>query len=119
MKRVELGRLGELVACDYLLKKGWELIRRNYRCSVGEMDIIMRDAHWIVFVEVRTRSSDRWGKGEETIDYRKQKRLLRIAGQFLAGYHGIPGEPRFDLVSIQITGDSQFELNHTPAIIIP
>ncbi|MDD2420997.1 MAG: YraN family protein [Heliobacteriaceae bacterium] len=119
MKRILLGRWGEQVARDYLLSKGWRLIEQNYRCPLGELDLIMWDGRWLVFVEVRTRTSDRWGRGEETIDFRKQKRLLRVASHFLAGYRGRPGDLRFDLVSILKQGEGSYELTHLPGIITP
>lgn len=77
------GNLAEQKACDFLLAKGLKLLTRNYRCYHGEIDLIMQDGNDIVFVEVRSRTCSDYGYATETVDYRKQKKLLTTATHFL------------------------------------
>ncbi|MZP29123.1 YraN family protein [Heliobacterium undosum] len=119
MNRVLLGRWGEERALQHLLGLGWFLICQNYRTPRGEIDLILRESNWIVFVEVRTRSSERFGRGEETIDYRKRRRLMATAGHFLGAYQGPPGDPRFDLISILRLDSGEDQLLHIRGMFTP
>ncbi|MBM7867084.1 YraN family protein [Heliobacterium gestii] len=119
MDRIRLGRWGEDWALQHLLKLGWSLICRNYRTPRGEIDLILRESNWIVFVEVRTRSSERFGRGEETIDYRKRRRLMATAGHFLGAYEGPPANPRFDLISILRDDKGGYSLHHIRGMFTP
>jgi putative endonuclease len=80
---MQLGRWGEQMAAEKLLASGYAIVAQNYRCSAGEMDIVARDGQDWVFVEVKTRRGDRFGRPEEAIRGRKAKRLLRVAEHFL------------------------------------
>ncbi|KAB2954409.1 YraN family protein [Heliorestis acidaminivorans] len=122
--KVLLGRWGEEQACLFLLEKGWILKKKNYRCSFGEIDLIFNDEKSIVFVEVRTRSSDRWGRAEETIDYKKKRRLLLVASNYLQQEQSVFQQIRFDLISINLNNncpeDSKgFHIDHRKAIFTP
>lgn len=100
----ELGASAEESACRYLLDQGHQLLARNYRCRYGEIDLIMGDGSTIVFVEVRMRSRTDYGSGAESVDARKQGRLLRSAEHYLKR-HGTPlASCRFDVVSIHRAG---------------
>ncbi|WP_258360432.1 YraN family protein, partial [Moorella sulfitireducens (nom. illeg.)] len=75
---------------------------RNYRCPLGEIDIIAADGEAIVFVEVRTRSTDAFGTPQESVDLRKQMRLRRLAAYYLSG-RGLTNRPcRFDVVAVRL-----------------
>lgn len=82
-ERLQLGRWGEQMAAEKLLASGYVIVAQNYRCSAGEMDIVARDGQDWVFVEVKTRRGDRFGRPEEAIRGGKAKRLLRVAEHFL------------------------------------
>jgi len=95
------GRDFELMACDYLQLQGLKLIDRNYRSRQGEIDLIMLDGDYLVFVEVRYRSNPRFGSGAESIDRRKQSRLLATAARYLQEQrHNATQAARFDVISI-------------------
>jgi putative endonuclease len=98
--RQVLGRLGEEVAERFLRKKGYKLVARNYRCAAGEVDLIVLDRRVIVFVEVKTRSGDRFGTPFEAVEVRKQRKMMRAAQFFLTekGLH--QRDARFDVVGI-------------------
>lgn len=79
----KVGGEKERLACDYLLGEGLRLLERNYRCRRGEIDLVMRDAGTLVFVEVRFRASTRFGTPAETVDIHKQRRLAATAAHYL------------------------------------
>lgn len=73
------GNLAEQKACEFLLTKGLQIITRNFKCSLGEIDLIMQDGEDIVFVEVRARSSLNYGNAIESINKTKQKKVIKSA----------------------------------------
>lgn len=80
-----LGRWGEERAAEYLAQKGYEIVQRNYSTRYGEIDIIARDKDILVFVEVKTKTDDYFGKPEEMVDRRKLGRIRRMATTYLEG----------------------------------
>lgn len=95
----ELGRRAERAAETYLTRRGLHTLERNYRIRAGEIDLIMTDHVELVFVEVRFRSRTDFGDGGDTVDYRKQQRLIRAARHYLH-YRGDSRPCRFDVVSV-------------------
>lgn len=97
--RNPLGERGENVAAQYLRNKGYKIIIRNFRCELGEIDIIARDGKSLVFVEVKTRAYDD-PTPEEQVNLAKQQAITRVAKMYLSRY-GIPQPPaRFDVVAV-------------------
>lgn len=93
------GAWGEAVAAAYLRKKGYRIVQQNFSTRFGEIDLIVQDARYIVFVEVKTRKSDRFGAAREAVDLHKQRRLIATAEQWLQrNPTGL--QPRFDVVEI-------------------
>lgn len=99
-----LGKEGERLAERYLQKKGYKLLQRNYRCSGGELDLIVLDRRVIVFVEVKTRTGSAFGTPFEAVEYRKQQRMIRAAQFFLAQKGLQQRDARFDVVGISWPG---------------
>ena len=99
MSHIVQGKTAENLACAYLEQRGLVLLERNFRCRLGELDLVMRDREQWVFVEVRSRRQNRYGSATETIDSRKQQRLLRTAAYYLQKYH-LDVSCRFDVVAI-------------------
>lgn len=96
------GRTAETLACNYLKKNGLILIEKNYRHSRGEIDLIMRDHNFIVFVEVRLRSNTDYGAGLETISKYKRQKIIQTALHFLTKKNLVDKIfCRFDVISIQ------------------
>ena len=91
------GRLTENVAAEYLRKQGLKVCDTNFRCKMGELDIVARDGKTLVFVEVRYRKSKAYGTPAETVDFKKQQRLIR-ASQFYLQRHDLDMPCRFDIV---------------------
>ena len=99
-ERVSLGDLGEKLAADFLKKNGYKILCRNYKTKLGEIDIIAKDRETICFVEVKTRSSDRFGLGSEAVYVVKQKQIAKAALVFLKEKKFLDKKARFDVVSL-------------------
>ncbi len=99
-----LGKEGERIAESYLRKKGYRVVERNYRCPVGELDLILLDRRVVVFVEVKTRSDDRFGTPLESVGPRKQQKMIKTALFFLTRHRLHHRDARFDVVGISYQG---------------
>ena len=106
----ELGKHGEDLAADYLVAKGHTILVRNYRHEKSEVDIITLIGSTVVFVEVKTRTSNAFGYPEESVSLRKQKKLKQAMEHYTT-QNKITGEPRFDIVSI-ITAGGKVDIHH-------
>ena len=82
-RRHETGSVGEEVACDYVKKLGYEIIEKNYRNKMGEIDIIAKDKNEIVFIEVKTRCQKKYGSPSEAVDRRKKRHIYHVAEFYL------------------------------------
>jgi len=95
------GNAGEDLACQYLTQQGLRLLTRNYRCYRGEIDLIMLHGDNLVFIEVRYRHRSDYGSAAETIDSRKQQKIIRCALCYLQNNPALAQYPgRFDAVCI-------------------
>nr|WP_055055594.1 MULTISPECIES: YraN family protein [Blautia] len=96
----KIGSCHEEEAAAFLKKQGLFIVTKNFRCKSGEIDLIVRDGKYLVFVEVKYRSNKESGYASAAVDYRKQKRISQAAQFFLLRYGY--GEPpcRFDVVAI-------------------
>jgi putative endonuclease len=111
--RAELGRSGEDVAADMLVRAGLEIVERNFRCSSGEIDIVARRGRLIVFCEVKTRRSARWGDPSEAVNGPKRHRLRRLAAEWMELRRPRTAEVRFDVVSV-IVRKGKLVAHHIP-----
>lgn len=101
--RKNLGDSGERVAALFLRQCGYEILERNYRTRVGELDLVARDRDGIVFVEVRTRRGNAYGAPEETLTSKKRGKLVAMALHFLAANQEYADCAwRIDLVAIEL-----------------
>lgn len=106
--RSEQGTVGEELACRYLVAQGLSVLMRNYRCRMGELDLIMRDGATLVFVEVRSRLDARFAHPAETVTRTKQQRLIRAAAHYLQK-NRLDVPCRFDVVAITYGGEPVVE----------
>jgi putative endonuclease len=83
-RRQRLGARGEQLAADWYVARGYTVVARNWRCREGELDLVVARGGELVFCEVKTRSSDRFGVPAEAVTFAKQRRLRTLAAQFLA-----------------------------------
>ena len=102
MKRRDVGILGEKIARDFLEKKGYHIIETNYRCPEGEIDIIGRHDDSLVFVEVRTKTSLKFGSPEESITPAKKERMKATAAYYQQTHTNLPSLWRIDVVAIEL-----------------
>jgi putative endonuclease len=95
------GQLAEQQACEFLLSKGLRLLTRNYRCTLGEIDLVMQDRDNIVFVEVRVRRNRFYADAIESIDLAKQRKIIRAATHYLLHTKRLDKvNCRFDVIGI-------------------
>jgi putative endonuclease len=100
-----IGQRAEDIACDFLRAQGLEILERNFRRRLGELDIVARDGDVLVIVEVRSRASARFGGAAASVDGRKQQRLVRAAAQLLQQRRDFSHfRARFDVISVTETG---------------
>ena len=113
---MELGARGEDLAAEYLIAAGMRIEVRNWRNRFGEIDLIVDDAGVTAFVEVKTRTSNRFGPPAEAVTFAKQARIRRLAGYWLAERTGPWVEVRFDVVSVLIEPGTDPVVTHFPAV---
>jgi putative endonuclease len=94
-------RRGEALAALFLRLKGYRIEARNWRCPLGELDIVAWDRETLVFVEVKARTGTTAGVPEDAVDTRKQARIVRLAQAFLAGRRGEMPPCRFDVIAVE------------------
>lgn len=114
---IDEGNRGEEMACEYLQSKGYKIIDRNFRLKGGEIDIVAVDPSTssgpngtLVFVEVKTRTSYKYGTGFEAITSWKLKALIRSANFYKISHKNLPDQMRIDAVSILLDSDGTCEL---------
>jgi putative endonuclease len=106
-----LGTRGEDAAAAYLVRRGWTILERNWRCPEGELDIIAHDGRSPIVCEVKTRSSTDYGDPLEAITRQKARRLRRLAARWAAA-HGVPAASvRVDVLGL-VTDRSGFIIEH-------
>lgn len=100
-KNIEIGKKGEDMAAEYLAGHGYEILERNYRAGRVEIDIIARHGKIMVFVEVKTRTSEGFGYPEESVDETKQDCIQTCAEEYMV-QTGWEGEIRFDIIAVNL-----------------
>ena len=116
-KHNELGRKGEEAAVNCLKRKGHRVLERNWSFSGYEIDIISEYEEFIVFVEVKTRSSVEWGNPENAVTEQRMRRMIRAASHYLKINH-IDKPARFDIVTV-IGKEQNFEQEHIEDAFLP
>ncbi len=119
LERQKIGKIGEEAACRFLQQKGYEIIEKNYRCPLGEIDIVARDQLMTVMVEVRSRTSFSYGSPEESITVDKARRLRRLALSYLQTKNLSATPCRIDLVAVMVDRETHQikNINHIKGIL--
>ncbi len=113
--RLTLGKMGEDAAAEYLSKLGFKIINRNFRCKLGELDIIAKHKDSLVFIEVRTVAVDAYIKPVESINFKKQKKIRQLAVLYLASQNLKNISVRFDVVAVTMMSDGiAKKIEHIP-----
>jgi putative endonuclease len=105
--RRALGRRGEDLVAAWYEAEGYTVLDRNWRCRSGELDLVVRRGGTVVFCEVKTRTSTRFGAPVEAVTATKQRRLRSLAGQWLAARDLRGGALRFDVASVMVRPGEQ------------
>ncbi len=109
--RRHTGESGESIAVRFLKKKGYEIIEQNYRCKLGEIDIIARDGRVLAFVEVKARRTGDFGGPKWAVTPRKQRKISMVALKYLKETEQMGKKARFDVVAIRLLpGDPDVEI---------
>ncbi|MBQ9215616.1 MAG: YraN family protein [Prevotella sp.] len=95
----ELGKWGEDLAADYLQRRGYEILERDWRSGRIDLDIVAREGSTLVIVEVKTRRNRLYGDPEEAVDYRKRKSLQSAINHYAKSHH-MGAAVRFDIISV-------------------
>jgi putative endonuclease len=110
-RRKRLGNLGERLAAGYLRRQGYLILETDWRCQAGQVDLIARDGEQLVFVEVKTRRSQRAGLPEEAVTRAKKERLIRLAESYRQSKPegDLPESWRIDVVAIDVSGSGAIQ----------
>lgn len=113
-ERIELGKEGEAIALKFLLDKGYKLIARNYLVSHwGEIDLVMQDSNYLVFVEVRTKRNTIYGTPLETVNHEKRRQIIKMARIYMTKEKVSPDTfCRFDVVGIILPRDGKPQIEY-------
>ena len=103
MKRRDTGALGERLAKDFLKKRGYHILETNYRCPEGEIDIVAKHKDFLVFIEVRTKTSLDFGSPEESITATKKSHMRATAFHYLQAHNDLPQQWRIDMVAVELS----------------
>ncbi len=101
----EIGRDGERLAAQWYVERGYRIVDRNWRIREGEIDLILERDRLVAFCEVKTRTSSRFGRGAEAVDWRKQRQVRALARRWLAASPSTYRELRFDVADVDGDGD--------------
>lgn len=104
------GKKSEIIASQYLQKKGYKIIEQNYKNKIGEIDIIAQDKDYLVFVEVKARISCAFGDPLEAVNLKKQQKIRNVAQLYLMKTRKTNANCRFDVVTV--LGEEDREINH-------
>ena len=99
-QRQALGARGEALAAQWYLDRGYVILDRNWRCRHGELDLVVTNRAFVVFCEVKTRSSTMFGTPAEAVTYAKQRRLRQLAAEWIAQAERRPRRVRFDVAAV-------------------
>ena len=104
LSKKQLGDLGEDISEIFLVKKGYSILKRNYRCRLGEIDLIAKDKNKIIFFEVKTRTNLNFGYPEESVNNLKVLKLKKLAIFFAVSENMGDLDMQFDVISINLSG---------------
>ncbi len=115
-RRRLLGERGETIAARHLVRRGMELLDRNWRCDAGEIDLVLRDGRVLVICEVKTRTSEAFGTPLEAVTRAKAERLRRLAVRWLRAHDAHPDDVRIDLVGVLAPPGGPVEVEHVEGV---
>lgn len=113
------GNAGEEIAASFLERLGYRIASRNFRLRTGEIDIVAWDGATLVFVEVKTKTQQKFGQPEEMVTRRKQLVLERVAMAYIQRHACAGADVRFDVIAVQLAPNRAPDVTHFPAAFSP
>jgi TIGR00252 family protein len=104
-KKIITGKEGEKIAAAFLKKNGYRIMEINFRCPIGEIDIVAKEKDYLVFVEVKTRKSMELGYPEQAVGIRKQKKMSQLALWYMQKRKIDDTNARFDVVAVSLISE--------------
>ncbi len=117
-QHLRTGKTGEDLAAAFLEGKGFRILHRNWRFRRAEVDIVALDGKTLVLIEVKTRSTDRFGRPEEFVSAKKQRFLAEAASCYMEAF-GYDWELRFDVVAVILRSETDYDIEHLPDAFFP
>ena len=111
-----LGKNGEKAALEYLEKQGYTILEKNFSCRQGEIDIIALDEDYIVFFEIKSRTSTEYGLPSEAVTEKKIKHILKAASYYLYKHHLENANIRIDVIEVYVR-KGNYNINHLKQIL--
>ena len=111
MHHLELGKMGESLAAEFLIRSGYEILASNWKAKKAEIDLIAKDGDTLVFVEVKTKSYTYYGQPEEQVDAKKERLIVSAATQYMDLIQ-YDWKIRFDIISVVFRNEEDFDLRH-------
>lgn len=115
--RKDTGNIGEDIVAKYLEEKGYKIIERNFRCKLGEIDIIAQDKEEIVFIEVKTRKILSYGNPADSVNQPKQKHIYKASEYYLLINNKLDDFTRIDVIEVYLN-NAGYKINHIKKAII-
>ena len=113
MLNCSIGKYGEDLSVDFLYNLRYEILERNYRCKIGEIDIICKNENTIIFVEVKTRYTDKFGSARCAINYQKRKNIINVSKYYLLAKYKFDYLIRYDVIEVFLTLKKDiYNINH-------
>lgn len=111
MNKKEIGNVGEDIAQSFLIDKGYIILDRNFKCRIGEIDIIAKDGNHIVFIEVKARNSCNYGSPGEAVNILKKNKIISTANYYInrKKLYNLNIQFRFDVVEIYLNGAGKYK----------
>lgn len=107
LTKIITGKEGEKIAVSFLKEQGYRIVETNFRCMLGEIDIIASDHGEFVFIEVKTRKSGESGYPEQAVGFKKQKKISQVALYYLQVKNLLEAKARFDVVAVTMSGSKE------------
>ena len=107
-----LGLQGEEIAHRYLLGQGYEILTRNFRCPIGEIDLVAKRGERYFFIEIKARSSSRFGSPQEAVTRQKQAKLIRLAQWYLKQHRLADAAFSFDVIAVMFSSEGEPKISH-------
>jgi putative endonuclease len=107
----KIGQIGEKIAADYLKSNGYRIVDRNYRCFLGEIDIIAQKKGCVHFIEVKAKQNSFLGEPEHMVDFRKRQKLISLANYYIAQQRNDKSDYQIDVITLKAKGNS-WQIKH-------